>query len=167
MYRGNAKYKVIKELPTTNNLQVISDQIIKYTGKKALENNLPAIRLVTYYDPVTQKNYKFITNQFKWSAQTIVDIYKDRWQVELFFKWIKQHLKVKTFWGRTENAVRIQINIAIMTYCLISIIAKDLRINCSIYEIIQILSATLLDKTPVNEMLMKSDFNNANERITN
>jgi hypothetical protein len=89
------------------------------------------------------------------------------WQVELFFKWIKQHLKVKTFWGTTENAVRIQINVAIVTYCLVVIIAKDLKINRSTYEILQILSASLLDKTAINELLMKSDYNNVNEHNTN
>jgi IS4 transposase len=85
----------------------------------------------------------------------------------LFFKWIKQHLKVKTFWGTTENAVRIQINVAIITYCLVSIIAKDLKINRTTYEILQILSASLLDKTSINELLMKSDYNNINEHADN
>ena len=80
-----------------------------------------------------------MTNNCDLSAQQIALLYKQRWQIELFFKWIKQHLKVKTFWGTTENAVRIQINIAIIAYCLASIIARDLKINRSIYEILQIL----------------------------
>ncbi|EKT3967109.1 transposase, partial [Flavobacterium psychrophilum] len=109
----------------------------------------------------------FLTNNFELSAQDIALLYKQRWQVELFFKWIKQHLKVKTFWGTTENAVRIQINVAIVTYCLVSIIAKDLKINRSTYEILQILSASLLDKTPIYELLMKLDYNNVNEHNTN
>ena len=88
----------------------------------------------------------FLTNNFDLSAQHIALLYKQRWQIKLFFKWIKQHLKVKTFWGTIENAVHIQINFAIITYCLMSIIAKDLKINHSIYEIPQILSASLLDK---------------------
>ena len=108
-----------------------------------------------------------MTNNFELSAENIALLYKQRWQVELFFKWIKQHLKVKTFWGTTENAVRIQINVAIITYCLVSIIAKDLKINRSNYEILQILSASLLDKVPINELLMKSDYNNVNEHNTN
>ena len=94
-------------------------------------------------------------------------LYKQRWQIELFFKWIKQHLKIKTFWGTSENAVRIQVNIAIITYCLVSIISKDLKIDRTNYEILQILSVSLLDKTPVNELLMKSDYNNIKEQITN
>jgi transposase len=119
-----------------------------------------------FFDAENKKMLIFLTNNFDLSAKQIAFLYKQRWQIELFFKWIKQHLKVKTFWGTTENAVRIQINIAIITYCLVSIIAKDLKINRSIYEILQILSA-LLDKTPVNELLMKSDYNNVNEHITN
>lgn len=117
--------------------------------------------------PKIKKMLIFLTNNFDLSAQQIALLYKQRWQIELFFKWIKQHLKVKTFWGTTENAVRIQINIAIITYCLVSIIAKDLKINRSIYEILQILSVSLLDKTPVNELLMKSDYNNVNELDSN
>jgi IS4 transposase len=122
---------------------------------------------VKFFDAENNKMLIFLTNNFDLSAQQIALLYKQRWQIELFFKWIKQHLKVKTFWGITENAVRIQINIAIITYCLVSIIAKDLKINRSIYEILQILSASLLDKTPVNELLMKSDYNNVNELDSN
>jgi IS4 transposase len=125
------------------------------------------IRKVKFFDAENKKTLIFLTNNFDLSAQQIALLYKQRWQIELFFKWIKQHLKVKTFWGTTENAVRIQINIAIVTYCLVSIIAKDLKINRSIYEILQILSASLLDKTPVNELLMKSDYNNVNELDSN
>lgn len=117
--------------------------------------------------PKTKKTLLFLTTNFDLSTQQIALLYKQRWQIELFFKWIKQHLKVKTFWGTTKNPVRIQINIAIITYCLVSIIAKDLKINRSIYEILQILSASLLDKIPVNELLMKSDYNNINEHINN
>ena len=119
-----------------------------------------------FFDAENTKMLIFLTNNFDLSAGQIALLYKQRWQIELFFKWIKQHLKVKTFWGTTENAVRIQINIAIITYCLVSIIAKDLKINRSIYEILQILSASLLDKTPVNESLMKLDYNNVNKHIT-
>jgi IS4 transposase len=105
----------------------------------------------------------FLINNIELSAEDIELLYKQRWQVELFFKWIKQHLKVKTFLGTTENAVRIKINVVIVTYCLVSLIAKDLEINRSTYEILQILSASLLDKTSINELLMKSDYNNVNE----
>jgi len=143
------------------------DQIGKIEGFYTSKDYPKKLRKVKFVDKENGKTLVFLTNNFELSANDIALLYKQRWQVELFFKWIKQHLKVKTFWGRTENAVRIQINIAIITYCLISIIAKDLKINRSIYEIIQILSASLLDKTPVNELLMKSDRNNVNELNAN
>ena len=143
------------------------DQIGKIEGFYTSKDYPKKLRKVKFVDKEDGKTLVFLTNNFELSAKDIALLYKQRWQVELFFKWIKQHLKVKTFWGRAENAVRIQINIAIITYCLISIIAKDLKTNRSIYEIIQILSASLLDKTPVNELLMKSDCNNVNELNTN
>jgi len=143
------------------------DQIGKIEGFYTSKDYPKKLRKVKFVDKEDGKTLVFLTNNFELSAKDIALLYKQRWQVELFFKWIKQHLKVKTFWGRTENAVRIQINIAIITYCLISIIAKDLKTNRSIYEIIQILSASLLDKTPVNELLMKSDRNNVNELNAN
>jgi len=120
--RSNAKYRVIKELHTAKNLHIISEKFIEYTGKKSLKDNLPAIHLVTYYDPATQKDYKFITDQFKWSAQMIADIYKDRWQVELFFRWIKQNLKIKAFLGNSKNAVVTQIMAALCVYLIVAFI---------------------------------------------
>lgn len=90
-------------------------------------------------------------------------LYKQRWQIELFFKWIKQNLKIKSFWGTTQNAVRIQINTAIITYCLVSIFRNEHKIEQSIYEIIQILGISLLDKTPVNQLFKNYNCNNANE----
>lgn len=87
-------------------------------------------------------------------------LYKNRWKIELFFKWMKQHLKIKTFWGTSENAVRIQIYTAIITYCLVAIVGKDLKIEYSTYEILQILGISLLDKTPVRELLTNSDYKN-------
>ena len=165
--KSNVKFKRMYSKKIDKSTGVIYDQTGKiecfYTSKDYPEK----IRKVKFFDAENKKMLIFLTNNFDLSAQQIALLYKQRWQIELFFKWIKQHLKVKTFWGTTEDAVRIQINIAIITYCLVSIIAKDLKINRSIYEILQILSASLLDKTPVNELLMKSDYNNVNEHITN
>ena len=146
---------------------VLLDQIGKLTHKKTLESYPEKLRKIKYYDEQTNKTFIFLTNNFELTALQITLLYKQRWQIELFFKWIKQHLKIKTFWGISENAVRIQINIAIITFCLISIITKDLKINRTNYEILQILSMSLLDKTPINELLMKTDNNNINERNTN
>ena len=165
--KSNLKFKRMYSKKSDKSTGVIYDQIGKIDGFYTSKDYPEKIRKVKFFDAENKKMLIFLTNNFDLSAQQIALLYKQRWQIELFFKWIKQHLKVKTFWGTTENAVRIQINIAIITYCLVSIIAKDLKINRSIYEILQILSASLLDKTPVNELLIKSDYNNVNEHITN
>ena len=99
-----------------------------------------------------------MTNNTKLTANEIALLYKNRWQIELFFKWIKQHLKVRAFWGHTENAVRAQIYCAVIAYCLVSIVARELKIDCPIYEILQILGISLTDKTPVKELLANTDY---------
>jgi len=165
--KSNVKFKRMYSNKIDKSTGVVYDQTGKIEGFYTSKDYPEKIRKVKFFDAENKKMLIFLTNNFDLSAQQIALLYKQRWQIELFFKWIKQHLKVKTFWGTTENTVRKQINIAIITYCLVSIIAKDLKINRSIYEILQILSASLLDKAPVNELLMKSDYNNVNEHITN
>ena len=163
----NLKWRRMYSSKTDKLNGVLLDQIGKFTHKKTLESYPEKLRKIKYYDEQTNKTFIFLTNNFELTALQIALLYKQRWQIELFFKWIKQHLKIKTFWGTSENAVRIQINIAIIAFCLISIISKDLKINRTNYEILQILSMSLLDKTPINELLMKTDNNNVNERNTN
>lgn len=165
--KSNVKFKRMYSKKTDKTTGIKYDQIGKIIGFYSSKNYPKKIRRVKYHDSKTKKTLVFLTNNFKLSASDIALLYKQRWQVELFFKWIKQHLKVKTFWGRSENAVRIQINVAIATYCLVSIVSRDLQINRSNYEILQILSASLIDKTPLNELLMKLDYNNVNEQNTN
>ncbi|WP_026450205.1 IS4 family transposase [Aequorivita capsosiphonis] len=165
--KSNIKFKRMYSRKADKANGIKYDQIGKIMGFYSSKDYPEKIRKVKYYDSDTKKTLVFLTNNFKLSANDIALLYKQRWQVELFFKWIKQHLKVKTFWGRSENAVRVQINVAIITYCLVAIVAKELKINRSNYEILQILSASLLDKTPLNELLMKSDYNNVNEQNTN
>jgi hypothetical protein len=165
--KSNVKFKRMYSKKIDKTTGIKYDQIGKIIGFYSSKDYPEKIRKVKYYDSETKKTLVFLTNNFKLSANDIALLYKQRWQVELFFKWIKQHLKVKTFWGRSENAVRVQINVAIITYCLVSIVAKELKINRSNYEILQILSVSLLDKTPLNELLIKSDYNNVNEQSTN
>ena len=98
------------------------------------------------------------------SSLQVAELYKNRWQVELFFKWFKQHLKIKKFWGDTENAVRIQIYSAIITYCLVAIVQHDLRLDRSTYEVLQILSISLTDKTILSDLFNKTNFKNDKER---
>jgi IS4 transposase len=97
----------------------------------------------------------FLTNNFELDALTSTKLYKNRWRIELFFKWIKQHLKIKKFWGQSENAVKSQIWVAVCTYLLVAILKKQLNLDASLYEILQILSVSLFDKTPLNQLLMK------------
>lgn len=158
--KSNVKFKRMYSNKIEKSTGVKYDQTGKIEGFYSSKNYPEKIRKVKFYDTEKDRMLIFLTNNFELKAHEIALLYKQRWQVELFFKWIKQHLKVKTFWGVTENAVRIQINIAIITYCLVSIVSKELKINRSIYEILQILSASLLDKTPLNELLNKCDYEN-------
>jgi hypothetical protein len=116
------------------------------------------LRRVSYLDVETRKRFKFLTNNFTLPALTITQIYKCRWQVELFFKWIKQHLRIKAFFGTSENAVKTQIWIAVSVYVLVAIIRKRLGLDASLYQILQILSVTLFEKTPILRALQASDF---------
>jgi transposase len=108
-----------------------------------------------------------LTNNLELTSEQIVLLYKNRWQVELFFKWIKQHLKIKSFWGTSENAMRIQIYTAIIAYCFVSIMGYDLKIEHSIYEILQVLGISLLDKTPVKESFATIEYKDVKERYCN
>jgi hypothetical protein len=115
------------------------------------------LRRVSYLDVETRKRFKFLTNNFTLPAVTIAQIYKSRWQVELFFKWIKQHLRIKAFFGTSENAVKTQIWIAVSVYVLVAIIRKRLQMEASLYQILQILSLTLFEKTPILQALQPPD----------
>ena len=113
----------------------------------------------------TKRYYVFVTNNFELSAKAIAELYKQRWQIELFFKWLKQHLSVKTFWGRSANAVKTQICIAISTYLLVAILKKQLRINRNSYEILQILSVSLFVKTPIIKLISEHQLQIADDAV--
>lgn len=129
------------------------DQTIKLTGYQTSQFFSEKLRRIKYVDAETGQAYTFLTNQFNIPAETIALLYKNRWQVELFFKWIKQHLSVKSFWGRSANAVKTQICIALCAYLLVAIMKKKLRVDRSSYEILQILSVSLFDKTPMKTLV--------------
>ena len=116
------------------------------------------LRRVTYFDAETNQRLKFLTNNFVLPALTIAQIYKCRWQVELFFKWIKQHLRIKAFYGTSENAVKTQICIAVSIYVLVAIVRKRLALESSLYQILQILSVTLFEKVPILQAFEASDY---------
>ena len=111
-----------------------------------------------YYDEEQDREFAFLTNATHISSLLVAELYKNRWQIELFFKWLKQHLKIKKFWGTTENAVRIQIYVAISTYLLVSIVKHDMQLDRSIYEVLQILSISLTDKTRLKDLFDKTKF---------
>ena len=161
--KRNVKFKAKKwkrRLPGN----VVSDAVGNFTVYKSSKVYPDEIRKVVYIDPETGKEYIFLTNNFDSDALTIALLYKNRWSIELFFKWIKQHLKIKRFWGKTENAVRIQIYCAIITYCLVAIVQHDMKLKRSIYEVLQILSISLTDKTSLRELFDKPNIKNVNER---
>lgn len=133
------------------------DQVIRPNQFYAQKRYPEKIRRVKYYDEETDKYYVYLTNNFHLPAITIADLYRHRWQIELFFKWIKQHLHINAFWGTSRNAVKTQICIAISTFLLVAIMKKKISINRNLYEILQILSVSLLDKTPINTLF--SEFN--------
>ena len=132
---------------------VLSDSIIEFTIYKSSRVYPDKLRRVVYLDKETDVTYTYLTNDLTSSALVIANLYKNRWRVELFFKWVKQHLKIKKFWGTSENAVRIQIYCVIISYCLVAIMQHDMKLERSIYEILQILGISLTDKTHLRDLL--------------
>ena len=161
--KSNLQYKCVKwkrRLPK-NILTDAEIELVVYKSRKDYPENL---RLVRYYDEEQGREFMFLTNAMDLTAQHIADLYKNRWQIELFFKWLKQHLKIKKFWGTTENAVRIQISAAITAYCLVAIVQHDMQLKRSTYEVLQIFSMSLTDKTPLRELFDKTYSNDVKEQ---
>jgi len=131
-----------------------SDQTIVLCGPQTATLYPVPLRRITYVDPATQKRFVFLTNNFALPALQVAQLYKCRWQVELFFKWIKQHLRIKAFYGTSMNAVKTQVWIAISVYVLVAILKKELRLERSLYEILQILSLTLFERVPLSQVVM-------------
>ena len=162
--KKNLKFKQIswkRRLPKN----VLSDSIIEFTVYKSSKDYPIPLRRVVYYDEEQDREFVFLTNDFELPALVVAELYRNRWSVELFFKWLKQHLKIKKFWGTSENAVRIQIYCAIITYCLVVIIKNDMKLERSVYEILQIIGISLTDKTHLRDLFDKSNINNVNERF--
>jgi len=143
--------------PVDKSTGVRSDHTVILTAINSAKAYPDALRRVSYFDVETRKRFRFLTNNFALPAHTIAHIYKCRWQVELFFKWIKQHLRIKAFYGTSENAVKTQIWIAVSVYVLVAIVRKRLALSASLYQILQILSLTLFEKTPILQALQPSD----------
>ena len=162
--KKNLQYKPVKwkrRLPKN----VLSDMSNQLTGIYPKQYYPEPLRLVRYWEEEQKREFVFLTNATHISALQVADLYKNRWQVELFFKWLKQHLKIKKFWGITENAVRIQIYAAICTYCLVAIIQHDMQLDRSTYEVLQILCISLTFKTTLRVLFDKTKFQNDKDRF--
>ena len=146
--------------PIDKSTGVRSDHTVILTAIDSAKTYPEQLRRVNYLDVKTRKRFKFLTNNFTLPALTIAQIYKSRWQVELFFKWIKQHLRIKAFYGTSENAVKTQIWIAVSVYVLVAIVRKRLGLEISLYQILQILSVMLFEKTPILQALQPLDSQN-------
>lgn len=157
--KDNISYKRLYSNQKDKTKGIIYDQIIKLKKHYALKDYQEKLRIIKHKDE-TGKVLVFLTNNFQLSASDIAQLYKHRWKIELFFKWIKQHLKIKSFWGHSENAVKTQIWIAISIYVLIAIAKKKFILKQSLYEIIQILSVSIFDKMPINELFQQVQLQN-------
>jgi IS4 transposase len=146
--------------PVDKSAGVRSDQTVILTAIESAKVYPDVLRRVSFYDVETDKRLKFLTNNFALPALTIAQIYKSRWQVELFFKWIKQHLRIKAFFGVSENAVKTQIWIAVSVYVLVAIVRKRLGLEASLYQILQIFSLMLFEKVPILQALQPSNSQN-------
>lgn len=156
--KTNTQYRRRYSHPVDETSGVLVDQTIILTGAATRTAYPQSLRRIKYYDATTGKTFNFLTNNFVVPAQTVADLYRFRWQVELFFKWIKQHLRITAFFGNSENAVKSQIWIAISVYVLIAIIKKRLAIDADLYTMLQILSLTLFEKTPLEQLLGNAQY---------
>ena len=156
--RGKSNLKVQRRYshPVDRETGLICDQSVVLTGFYSRQGFEAPLRRIRFKDPETAKTLIFLTNNFVLPAFTITELYRCRWQVELFFKWIKQHLRIKAFFGTSENAVRSQIWIAVSAYALVAIVKKRLHLSASLYEILQILSLTMFEKIPLDQLLAQT-----------
>jgi hypothetical protein len=161
--KDNIKFRRMYSNKVNKDNGILLDQIGKLTGYYASKDYPEKLRLIRFYDEETDNDLEFLSNSFEITAEEIAQLYKYRWKVELFFKWIKQHLKVKSFWGTSLNAVKIQVYSAIIAYCLVALVRNKLIVDRSTYEILQILSISLLDKTPLNELLTNQNYKDVKE----
>ncbi|MBQ9285085.1 MAG: IS4 family transposase [Bacteroidaceae bacterium] len=163
--KTNLQYRCVKwkrRLPKN----ILTDAEIELTVYKSSKDYPEHLRLVRFYDEEQDREFIFLTNAFHLTTLEVANLYMNRWQIELFFKWLKQHLKIKKFWGTTENAVRIQISAAITAYCLVAIVQHDMQLKRSTYEILQIISMSLTDKTPLRELFDKTYSNDVKEQLS-
>ena len=168
--KSNLDASRIYSYPVDKQAGILADQSIALNGHDSRKDYPSHLRRIRFRDPETGKNLVFLTNNPTLPAITIAALYKSRWQVELFFKWIKQHLRIKAFYGTSENAVKTQLWIAISVYLLVAIVKKRLELPGSLYTFLQVISVTLFEKMPISQVLQQKDYtsslmNNRNQLI--
>lgn len=152
-------YKVLEDKHCSNpDTGVMADQIIVFTGSKTKKQYPRELRRVVFYDSENNRTLVLYTNNFEVSAEQIALLYKYRWRVELFFKWMKQHLRIKEFYGTSENAIQIQIYAALTAYCLVAIVEHEMQLDMDTYDVLRILSTSLLTRMPLRDLLDKSNW---------
>ena len=165
--KSNLKCRRVYSHPVDKDTGLLCDQSVQLTGFYQAKNYPDKLRRVKYHDKETDKTLVFLTNNFKLPAMTIAELYRCRWQVELFFRWIKQNLRIKTFYGTSENAVKAQIWIAVSIYVLVAIMKKRLKIEASLYTILQVLSVTIFERMPLLQALTDSDYRSETDENNN
>jgi hypothetical protein len=156
--KSNLQCRRLYSRPVNKEFGLKYDQTVRLIGVNSAKNYPANLRRIKYYDAKTDKTFTFLTNNFLLPAKTIAELYRCRWQVELFFKWIKQHLRIKSFFGTSENAVKSQIWIAVATYVQVAIIKKRLNLRASLYTILQILSVTIFENMPLYQVLSGNEL---------
>lgn len=161
--KKNALYKRLSWKRRLEN-NVLSDSGIRFAGYYKKDDYPEPLRLIKYWDEENQREFTFLTNNFDLTALQVAELYHQRWQIELFFKWLKQHLKIKHFYGTSLNAVKIQVYVAIITFCLVAIVQHDMKLELTTYEVLHVLSVSLTSKTHLRDLLDKTNFQNDKER---
>jgi hypothetical protein len=165
--KSNFRFRRIYSQPVDKSKGVQSDQIIELRGFYAKKDYPARLRRIRYFDTEKQKRLVFLTNNFSLPAFTIAELFRCRWRIELFFKWIKQHLRIKAFYGTSENAVKTQIWIAVTVYVLVAIVKKQLKLDRSLYTMLQILSVSLFEKVPLSQLFIQFDSQNEKDDSSN
>jgi len=165
--KKNTKFRRIYSHDVNRATGIIADQTIMLTGVTSCNDCPEKLRRIVFRDPVTDKRLVFLTNNFSLTPKTIAELYKSRWQIELFFKWIKQHLRIKAFFGTSENAVRTQIWIAVSVYVLVAIVKKRLNLEHSLHTMLQILSLSTFEKTPIFQLFCDLDTSEEDSGFAN
>lgn len=165
--KDNMNYRRLYSHPKDKTKGILFDQTILLNNYYASKDYPEKIRIIKFRDEQTEKELIFLTNNFHLRATEIAQLYKHRWKIELFFKWIKQHLKIKSFWGQSENAVKTQVWIAVSVYVLVAIAKKKFMLNQSLYEILQILSISIFEKIPINQLFQQTQLQYFKEQNSN